>query len=253
MENLRKVVVGNDEPEWGGGASRRTLRGRLVKYLPLLGFVVAAVGGTLGAVYLVGGRDFFDFALAYLRRWNAAWVVLSALAFYLIAYELTETEWFRQFGIEMMQERLQGLVLALVLGSFCLVVPFRAPWTNYWLLRDGLPARAVVIDLREHGTVGYRYRVNGNEYMASGYEPKKGSVPSMGPGESITVYYSASHPSVSATGRPVTIFDGAWPMIIVFFWPFEFMAIATVVSPRSKWAYRFGSRNILARGMRRIE
>ena len=85
MVTLRKVVVANDEPEWGGGASRRTLRGRLVQYLPLLGLVVAAVGGTLGAVFLVGGRDLFDFALAYLRRWNAAWMVLSVLAFYVIA------------------------------------------------------------------------------------------------------------------------------------------------------------------------
>jgi hypothetical protein len=252
MPNPRTVVVGNDEPDWGG-ASRRALRGRLVKYLPLLGFLVAAVGGTLGAVYLVGGRDFLDFALAYLRRWNTAWMLLSALVFYLIAYEVTETQWFRRFGIEMVEERLQGLVLAFALGSFCLVVPFRDAWTNYWLLRDGRPVRAVVIDLREHGTVGYRYRVNGNEYMASGYEPKKGSVPSMMPGESMTVYYSASHPSVSETQHPVTMFDHAWPMIIVFFWPFEFMAIATVVSPRSKWAYRFGSRNVLAPAMRRTE
>jgi hypothetical protein len=253
MENLRRVVVANDEPEWGGGGSRCTLRGRLVKYLPLFGFVLAAVGSVLGVTYLVGGRDFTDFAFAYLRRWNTAWMLLSVLAFYLIAYELTETRWFRQFGIEMAQERLQGLVLAFALGSFCLVVPFRDAWTNYWLLRDGRPARAVVIDLREHGTVGYRYRVNGNEYMASGYEPKKGSVPSMMPGDSITVFYSESHPSVSETRHPVTVFDGAWPMIIVFFWPFEFMAIATVVSPRSKWAYRFGSRNVLAPGMRGTE
>ena len=57
MVNLRKVVVANDEPEWGGGASKRTLRGRLVQYLPLLGFVFAAVSSTLGAVFLVGGRD----------------------------------------------------------------------------------------------------------------------------------------------------------------------------------------------------
>jgi hypothetical protein len=253
MENLRKVLIANDEPDWGNGAGRRTLRSRLAKYLPLFGFVVAAIGGTLGAVYLVGGRDFFDFALAYLRRWNTAWMLLSVLAFYLIAYELSETQWFGRFGMEMAQERLQGLVLAFALGSFCLLVPFRDAWTNYWLLRDGRPVRAVVIDLREHGTVGYRYRVNGNEYMASGYEPKTGSVPSMMPGESITVYYSTSHPSVSETRRPVTMFDGAWLAIIVFFWPFEFMAIATVVSPRCKWAYRFGSRNVMAPGMRRTE
>ena len=53
----------------------------LCSYLPLLGFVFAAVSSTLGAAFFVGGRDLFDFALAYLRRWNTAWMMLSFLAF----------------------------------------------------------------------------------------------------------------------------------------------------------------------------
>jgi hypothetical protein len=239
------MVVGNDEPE-RGGAGRRSLRGRFVKYLPLLGLVLAAAVGCLGAVYLVGGRDLFDFALAYLRRWNAAWMVLSVLAFYVIAHEVTQTQWFRRFGVEMMPERLQGLVLALALGSFCLVDPFRAVWTNYWLSRDGRQIKAAVTDIREHGSVGYRYRINGNEYTTSAYCPHEGRVSCIA-GESITAYYSASHPSVSRIQPTVSMFDGAWPAIIFFVWPFEFMAIATVVSPRCKWAYRFGSRNVLPR------
>ena len=40
--------------------------------------------------------------------------------FYLIACEIAETQWFRRFGIEMIEARLQGLVLALVLGSLLL-------------------------------------------------------------------------------------------------------------------------------------
>jgi len=121
-------------------------------------------------------------------------MMLSVLAFYLISYEITQTQWFRRLGIDMVQERLQALVLALVLGSFCLVVPFRNIWTNYWLLHDGRQLRAVVVDFRDHGTVGYRYRVNGNDYTASGYPYE---FPRAAPGESITVYYSASHPSIS--------------------------------------------------------
>jgi hypothetical protein len=252
MANLREVVVGNDEPKWGGGASGCTLRGRLVQYLPLLGMVLAAAGGIFGAAFLVGGRDLFDFALTYLRRWNAAWMVLSVLSFYVIASEVTQTQWFRRFGIEMVQERLQGLVLALVLGSFCLVDPFRAVWTNYWLLRDGRQVNAAVTDIREHGSVGYRYRVNGNEYTTSAYCPHEGRASCIA-GEYITAYYSASHPSVSRIRPTVSMFDGAWPAIIFFVWPFEFMAIATVVSPRCKWAYRFGSRNVLPSAMRRTD
>jgi len=85
MVDLRIAVVGNHEPEWGG-ASRRTLRGRLMQYLPLLGLALAAVGGILGAAYLVGGRDFVAFALTYSRRWSAAWwMVPSVLASYIIA------------------------------------------------------------------------------------------------------------------------------------------------------------------------
>jgi hypothetical protein len=212
--------------------------------------VLAGVGSILGAAYLLGGRDLVDIAFASWRRWNPLWMMLSVLAFYLIAHEITQTQWFRRFGIEMVPERLQGLVLASVLGSFCLVVPFRNAWTNYWLLRDGREVRAVVIDFRDHGTVGYCYRVNGNEYTASGYPY---NFPSAGPSESITAYYSASHPSVSETRHPVSIIDGAWPAIVLFTWPFEFMAIATLISPRCKWAYRFGSRNVLPPAMRRTE
>jgi Protein of unknown function (DUF3592) len=251
MVDLHIVVAGNDEPEWGG-ASGRTLRGRLVKYLPLLGLVLAAAGGTLGAVFLVGGRDLFGFALAYLRRWNTAWMMFFALAFYLIACEITDTKWFRQFGIEMMPERLSALFLALVLGSFCLVNPFRTVWTNYWLVRDGRQVKAVVTDIREHGSVGYRYRVNGNEYTTSAYCPHEGRVSCIA-GEYVTAYYSASHPSVSRIQHTLSMADGAWPAIIFFTWPFEFMALATVASPRCKWAYRFGTRNVLPPSMRRTE
>ncbi len=242
-------VAGNDEPEWDG-ANRRTLRGRLVQYLPLLGLVLAAAGGTLGAVFLVGGRDLFGFALAYLGRWNTAWMMFSVLAFYVIAYEVTHTQWFLRFGIQMMPERLQGLVLALALGSFCLVSPFRTVWTNYWLLRDGRQVRAAITDIREHGSVGYRYRVNGNEYTTSAYCPHEGRISCIA-GEYVTAYYSASHPSVSRIQPTVSMADGSWPVIILFTWPFEFMAIATLVSPRCKWAYRFGTRNVLPPAMRR--
>ena len=179
-------------------------------------------------------------------------MVLSVLAFYVIAYEFTQTQWFRRFGIEMMPERLQGLVLGLALGSFCLVSPFRTVWTNYWLLRDGRQVKAAITDIREHGSVGYRYRVNGNEYTTSAYCPHEGRVSCIA-GENITAYYSASHPSVSRIQQTVSMADGAWPVIIFFTWPFEFMAIATVVSPRCKWAYRFGSRNVLPPAMRRAE
>ena len=247
MVSPRIVPVGNDGPEWGGAASP-TLGGRLVRYLPLLGFVLAAASGVLGAAYLVGGKDSVNFALAYMRRWNEAWMMLSVVAFYVITCEIADTQWFRRFGIEMMQERLQGLLLALVLGSFCLVAPYLQVWTNYWLSRDGRQVRAVVTDVRGHGSVGYRYRVNGSEYTRSAYCPHEGRV-SCSAGESITAYYSASHPSVSSTRRPVSVSDGTWPVIIIFIWPFEFMFIATVVSPRCKWAYRFGTRNPMPPGM----
>lgn len=225
---------------------------RLLRYMPLLGLILAAVGGILGAAYLVGGRDFVAFALAPLRRWNAAWMMLAVVIFYLIASEVTDTAWFQRFGIEMPHERLQALVLALVLGSFCLVDPLLAVWTNYWLLRDGRQVTAVVTDIREHGTVGYRYRVNGNVYTTSAYCPHEGKSSCLA-GESITASYSVSHPSVSRIEHPMSMADGAWPVIILFTWPFEFMAIATIVSPRSKWAFNFGSRSVLPAAMRRTE
>ncbi len=238
MGNFRMGMVGNNGPGWER-ASGRALRGRLSRYLPLFGFISAALGGILGAAYVIGGKDFVNFAVAYSRRWNTAWVMVSFLASYLVACEVTETQWFRRFGIEMIQERLQALFLALALSSFCLIIPFRDAWTNYWLSRDGRQARGVVT--AEGGALGYRYRVNRNEYRARCYKIGLG----MAPDESITVYYSASHPSVSALKLPVSTADGAWPVMILIGWPLEFMAIATVVSPRGKWAYRFGSRTVL--------
>jgi Protein of unknown function (DUF3592) len=227
-------------------AGRGTLRDRILRYTPFLGLVFTALGAILGSAYWMGGRDFVYFALSFMGRWNAAWILLSIFALYLLACEVTDTQWFRRFGIEMMHERLQALVLALVLGSFCLVDPFRSFWTNYWLSRDGRPVRAVVTDIREHGGVEYRYHVDGSEYTASAYCPHAGRV-SCFAGESVAAYYSASHPSVSRIERTVSIADGAWPVIIIFIWPFEFMAIATVVSPRCKYAYRLGVPNVQPR------
>ena len=149
-------MVGENEPR-RNEAGRGTLRERILRYTPFLGLVFAALGGVLGTAYLMGGKDFVYFVLSFLSRWNAGWMILAVFTFYLLAWEVTDTQWFRRFGIEMMHERLQALVLALVLGSFCLVVPFRDFWTNYWLLRDGRPVRAVVTDVREHGGVGYHY------------------------------------------------------------------------------------------------
>ncbi len=243
MENFRIEMVENNGPE-RGGASERALRGRLLRYLPLFGFISAALGGILGAAYFIGGKDFMNSAVAYSRRWNTAWMMLSFLASYLVACEITETRWFSRFGVEMVQERLQALFLALALSSFCLIIPFREAWTNYWLSRDGRHARGVVT--AEGAALGYRYRVDRIEYRACCYKIGLG----MAPDESVTVYYSASHPSVSALKLPVSMADGAWPVMILIGWPFEFMAIATVVSPRGKWAYRFGSRNVLPPAMR---
>lgn len=244
MENFRVGMVENNGLEWGE-AGGRPLRSRLLRYLPLFGFISAALGGILGAAYFIGGKEFMNFAVAYSRRWNTAWMMLSFLASYLVAYEITDTQWFRRFGVAMMQERLQALFLALALSSFCLIIPFREAWTNYWLSRDGLQARGVVT--AEGAALGYRYRVDRNEYRACCYKIGLG----MAPDETVTVYYSASHPSVSALKRPGSMADGIWPVMILIGWPLEFMAIATVVSPRCKWAYRFGSRNRLPPAMRR--
>jgi hypothetical protein len=238
MVNFRVVLTGNDEPQWNE-ARRPAMFGRLGRYLPLLGLIIGALGGILGAAYFLGGWDFVAFAISYGRHWNTAWMILSALVFYLVAYEIVETRWFRRFDIKMMPERLQGLVIALVLGSFCLVVPFRDVWTNYWLLRDGRQGTAVVTDARDHGSVGYRYCVDGRWYDGSGHRSVQDRhYANVTPGESTVIYYSASHPSVSQIDHPITMVDGAWPVIIIFMWPFEFMALATVINPGGRFSYK---------------
>src|SRR5829696_6754362 len=63
--------------------------------------------------------------------------------------------------------RLIALVVAAALGSF-LVGRGRLARTNYWVLKDGQPAKGVVIKDAPsgHNRVIYRYQVNEKEYTA---------------------------------------------------------------------------------------
>ena len=93
----------------------------------------------------------------------------------------------------------------------------RGSWHSYWLLRDGQRGTAVVLSEHwgGHNAVNYEYVVNGTRYTGAGHrnwhEEKDGSVQ---PGQKSVVYYSASHPWLSALDMPRSAVEG-FPVAIV--------------------------------------
>jgi hypothetical protein len=131
--------------------------------------------------------------------------------------------------------RLTGLVLAIALGQF-LFLRAREAWTNHWLLKDARQGTAVVTKelWSGHNAVGYEYSVDQRQYAGrSGRnwkDQKKVLV-----GEQTTVYYSASHPSLSLLYMPEGVLAGL-PVIIIAL-VIEAFAVITIIKPKSGWAF----------------
>ena len=108
--------------------------------------------------------------------------------------------------------------LALLLGYAFVFVPARELWKDHWLVNDGQEGMAVITKEHwgGHGVVVYRYRVGQNVYTGqdrrSWQSPKYAHVM---PGEESVVYFSASHPWLSAINLPRNVVVEGLPVVLL--------------------------------------
>jgi hypothetical protein len=82
----------------------------------------------------------------------------------------------------------------------------------------------------------YYYDVNQKHYTGvSGTNWRDPHYSDARPGSEAVVYYSASHPWLSALYMPGTVIT-ALPVVVIAFL-IELIAVVTVINPGSKWAF----------------
>lgn len=135
-------------------------------------------------------------------------------------------------------ERVWALFIALLLGYYSVVSPVHQIWRDHWLLKDRQQGTGMVIKEHwaGHGIIVYEYRVAQNVYTGQDRrnrrDPKSAFVM---PGEKTDVYYSASHPWISALNPSDYVRIDGLP-VIAFVWLIEVCLLTTVFKPESKWA-----------------
>lgn len=134
--------------------------------------------------------------------------------------------------------RLQASFLALFLGYFFVYGVAQELWNKYWLVKDGQQGLAVVTaeHWAGHNVVLYRYRVSGKEYAGRGSRsienPKYAHVTA---GENTVVFYSSSHPWLSAIDHPHFVSIDGLP-VALFVWLIEASLVAAIINPKGRWA-----------------
>lgn len=122
-------------------------------------------------------------------------------------------------------------------------------WENYWVLKDGQTGTALVTGLHwsGHGNVDYSYLVKEKEYKGYGRPDRRNAkYAAVEIGGRCPVFFSVSHPWLSSLYRPEQVLEGLPFVLLILL--FETFAIATLIDPKSRWAFRFGSRNMLPSG-----
>ena len=133
--------------------------------------------------------------------------------------------------------RLVGLAVAIVLGYF-FYLRVREGWLNYWLRTDSQQCTAkITADYwGGHGQVVYYYDLKQKHYTGvSGKNWRDPHYSDARPGSEAVVYYSASHPWLSALYIPDTVIT-AFPVLVVAL-VIELIAVVTIINPGSKWAF----------------
>jgi hypothetical protein len=117
-------------------------------------------------------------------------------------------------------------------------------WRDHWLIKDGQQTKADITRQHwaGHDVVLYEYRVGQKVYTGSDrrslQNPKYAHV---GPGEKTVLYYSRSHPWLSAIDMPQFVGISGLP-VAVLAWFLVAGLVAAVVNPKSRWALQLGRR-----------
>jgi hypothetical protein len=140
--------------------------------------------------------------------------------------------------------RVWASLLALLLGFFFVVVPIQGLWRDHWLVRDGQEGMAVITKEHwgGHGVVVYRYRVGQKVYSGQDHRswqnPKYAHVMA---GENTVVYFSSSHPWLSAINLPRNVVIEGLPVMLLA-WSIEVGLVVTVINPKSRWTFGLNRR-----------
>lgn len=135
--------------------------------------------------------------------------------------------------------RFWATILALFLGYPFVVVEIQELWRDHWLVKDGQQGIAVVTKESGHGAVVYEYRVGETVYTGEDHRsiqnPKYSQVM---PGGKSVVYFSSSHPWLSAINPPQHVMITGLPVVLLV-WLIEAGLVVTIINPRSRWAFNF--------------
>ncbi|HEV2194422.1 MAG TPA: hypothetical protein VGR55_02515 [Candidatus Acidoferrum sp.] len=138
-------------------------------------------------------------------------------------------------------DRIFAVALTLLLGYYFIIAPSQEAWSNYWLVKDAQEGTAIVTKelWTGHNVVQYRYRVNQKEYTGqdrrSRQDPRYANVLV---GERSPVYFSSSHPWLSALNRPHSAMIEGLP-VVVLVWFLIALLVITAINPNNKWALKF--------------
>jgi hypothetical protein len=135
--------------------------------------------------------------------------------------------------------RLQALFIALLLGYPFGVGPIRGVWKDHWLVKDGQQGVAVVTKEHwaGHNAVVYQYRVG--QHVYTGQDRRSSQNPQyahVGPGGKTVMYFSSSHPWLSAIDRPGRVGIPGLPVLLLV-WLLVAGLIATAINPNGRWAF----------------
>jgi hypothetical protein len=141
--------------------------------------------------------------------------------------------------------RILPAVIVVLAGLF-LSNSARNAWTNYWLLKDGRIGEAMITSKAWSGVgaFNYTYAVDKRSYEGSGQQGKQPPVV----GQRSSVYFSASHPWISALDRPQPVSVGLPAAIVALV--LGFFSLLTAINPRSRWAFKLQSNGNLLGGSR---
>jgi len=136
------------------------------------------------------------------------------------------------------QQRISAAFLALLMGYFFVVQPIRGVWDQHWLVKDGIPGMAVVTKWHwgGHNVIVYQYRVGQQVFTGQSRRslenPKYAHVM---PGEKTIVYFSSSHPWISAIDLPHIVAIPGLPVVLLA-WFFLACSFITAINPKHRWA-----------------
>lgn len=138
-------------------------------------------------------------------------------------------------------ERVWAALIALLLGYFFVLAPIQGLWRDHWLVKDGQEGVGVVTSEHwgGHGIVVYQYRVEQKEYTGQDHRSLQDvRYAHVIPGGKTVVYFSTSHPWLSAINLPQSVTIPGLPVVLLA-WLIEVGLIITVIDPKSRGAFNF--------------